>query len=676
VIVRFTSAFSLALVALASINASAQTGRANTTTGRPAAGAVWPDENSPLKWAPRPTVKAITANDLRTRLYGIADDSMQGRRVGEPGNFKTTAYIAREFQRLGLKPLGDSGTYFQNLPWGPTGVDSATARLAIGATALAPRRDWFPATPAANNGAAARADLRGVATVYAGRLDDTTVRLDPTVFRGKVAVFIAPPVGGGGGGGGRGGGGGGGGRAGPANVCAEELGFPSQRGAYDALANAARGGGGRAAAAGAAAPAAGGTAAGGAAAGGAAAAGGGRAAGGRGGGGGGRGGGAAAGTGDRIDPRFAAAGIVGVLLVSDSISPAQGNAGFGGRSGMRPNIPQGGLPTATVSSAMAARIFGQPVTAVATGTAGQPVTASWSYEWRLSRTPGRNVIAMLPGSDPARATQYVAVSAHNDHVGVNANAVDHDSLRAFNTIMRPQGANDQVNCRPNATQQRLIDSLIARARKIRPARRDSIMNGADDDGSGTVVLLEIAEAFAAEKPARSIVFISHEAEENGLLGSAWFVDHPTIPIDSIVAVHNMDMVGKGRVTDVRFGGPASVQSLGSRRLSTQFGDIIDSVNAISAEPMTIDKTWDVFANPLNRFCRSDQVNYVRMNRPVTYFSTGYSRDYHQQTDEPQYIDYDHSARLARFLHDVMTAIANRKDPPKIDGPDPNYPACR
>src|SRR5207244_2663356 len=133
------------------------------------------------------------------------------------------------------------------------------------------------------------------------------------------------------------------------------------------------------------------------------------------------------------------------------------------------------------------------------------------------------------------------------------------------------------------------------------------MNGADDDGSGTAVLLEIAERFAAnERPARSIIFISHQGEEAGLLGSKWFVDHPTVPLDSIVAAHNMDMVGKGRVTDVKFGGPASVQTLGSRRLSREFGDIIDSVNKASKEPMAIDGSWDVPANPLNRFCRSAQ----------------------------------------------------------------------
>jgi Zn-dependent M28 family amino/carboxypeptidase len=98
----------------------------------------------------------------------------------------------------------------------------------------------------------------------------------------------------------------------------------------------------------------------------------------------------------------------------------------------------------------------------------------------------------------------------------------------------------------------MIDSLIARARSIRPPRRDSIMNGADDDGSGTVVLLEIAERFATEKPARSIIFVSHEGEESGLLGSRWFTDHPTVPLASIVAAHNMDtLVGKCACGEVR-----------------------------------------------------------------------------------------------------------------------------
>src|SRR5207249_147776 len=101
---------------------------------------VWPDEG-PRTWAPRPTEPAITANDLRTRLYQISDDSMRGRRIGEPGNYVVTDYIAREFKRLGLKPGGDNGTYFQNLPFGPQRVDSTKAKLIAGGVALAQKTE-------------------------------------------------------------------------------------------------------------------------------------------------------------------------------------------------------------------------------------------------------------------------------------------------------------------------------------------------------------------------------------------------------------------------------------------------------------------------------------------------------------------------------------------------------
>jgi Peptidase family M28 len=547
---------------------------------------VWPEEG-PLKWAVRATEPAITANDLRTRLYQLADDSMMGRRIGELGNFKGTTYVASEFARLGLKAGGDNGTYFQILDYGPVVFDSTKSRLIVAGSTLQPKADWIPSAPSFNNGIVGLANWQNVPTVFAGRWGDTLTVLDGNAIRGKVAVFTAPPAGPGG----RGGRGG---------------------GAFTAV----------------------------------------------------------------HDPRAQSAGAAGVLVAAlDSMPRNVVNVAFNSRNTMRPAVNANGIGAAAISSAAAAQIFGRSLDQVGIGTTGQPVSGRWSYDWKLAQHPARNVIAILPGSDPARATQYMLVGAHNDHVGTNATGVDHDSLRAFNRVMRPQGANDPVR-QPNADEQQRINELIANARRIRAPRRDSIMNGADDDGSGTVVLLEIAEKFATEKPARSIIFISHQGEEAGLLGSRWFVDHPTVTLDSIVAAHNMDMVGKGRVTDVKYGGPNSVQTLGARRLSRQFGEIIDSVNALSPEPMAIDRSWDVPANPLNRFCRSDQVNYVNSNIPVTYFSLGYSIDYHQATDEPQYVDYDHSARLGRWIHEIMTAIANRRDRPAIAGQDPAYPSCR
>ena len=627
----------IAVLVLAACSAASLSAQSKTAAKAPKGGSVkpvWPDEG-PKTWAPRPTVAEITANDLRTRLYQFADDSMLGRRIGEPSNHKATAYIAREFQRLGLKPAGDSGTFFQNLPFGPLGFDSASSRLSIGETALSAKRDWIPIGPGGAASFGGKSDLTDVQAVFAGRWGDTAVVLDPAMFAGKVAVFIAPPAVAAGAPAGR---------APTSFVGCEDV--PNKFGAAAAAeveAAAAAGRGGRGGAAG------------------------------------GRVGGAGPAASTPSDARATRAGAVAVLLIGLDGAPAASiNAPFAGRMGMQPTaapVTSAALGGATISNAAALQLFGKPADQLAIGATGQAVSANWSYEWRMSKTPARNVIAILPGSDPSRAAEYVLVGAHNDHVGINTTVVEHDSLRAVNFVTRRQGANDPA-CRPTAAQQQQIDSLIARARAIRPARLDSIMNGADDDGSGTVVLLEIAERFASEKPARSIIFVSHEGEEAGLLGSRWFSDHPTVPLTSIVAAHNMDMLGKGRVTEVKFGGPSSVQMLGARRLSREFGDIIDSVNATRTETMAIDKSWDVTANPMNRFCRSDQVNYVKKDIPVTYFSLGYAQDYHMQTDEPQYIDYDHSARLGRFVHDVMMAISERKTRPAIAGPDPSYPTCR
>ena len=584
---------------------------------------VWPDEG-PLTWTVRTTEQAISANDLRTRLYQIADDSMRGRRIGEPGNTRTTAYIASEFQRLGLRPAGDSGTYFQVLPFGPLSFAMGSARLAVGGRVIAAESDWLPTAPSNANGFTGSAALREVQAVFAGRWDDTAA-LDAAKIRGKVAVFVsdaAPAEGGG--------------RAPTSFVSCADL--PDRFGAAAAIiADAAARANPRPAPP--------------------------------------RGGARGPQRGDR---RAIEAGAVGVLVIGlEAMTAAQRAQILNPRGTMRPATIPGAnatVPAATISRAAAQRIFGRPVERLAVGATGGRVSASWSFGWRPTIAPARNVIAMLPGSDPALAHEVVLVGAHNDHVGTSPSPVDHDSLRAVNAVTRRQGANDP-SCQPTADQQRRIDSIITRARSIRAPRLDSIFNGADDDGSGTAVLLEIAERFATERPARSILFISHQGEEGGLLGSRWFVEHPTVPLENIVAAHNMDMLGKGRVDQVKYGGPNSVQTLGARRLSREFGDIIDSVNAVRDEPMAIDKSWDVTQNPMNRFCRSDQVNYVNKNIPVTYFSLGYSLDYHQLTDDPQYIDYDHSARLARFIHDVMFAIAVRRDRPAIAGPDPAYPSC-
>jgi hypothetical protein len=327
-----------------------------------------------------------------------------------------------------------------------------------------------------------------------------------------------------------------------------------------------------------------------------------------------------------------------------------------------------------ISSSAVERIMGAPAAHLKVGAKGADVTASVRFTEAPVTTPARNVIAIIRGSDPALRGEYVAIGAHSDHIAPARQAVDHDSLRAWNRVMRPNGADMRVAGSSTPTQQQTaeIRNLIDSLRKVRPPRRDSIFNGADDDGSGSVALLEIAESLAHGKsPRRSILLVWHTAEEAGLLGSAWFAAHPTVPHDSIIAQLNMDMVGRGTASDTKTGGPRNLQVIGSRRLSTDLGDVVDSVNAARAVPYIIDYTFDAPRHVQNRYCRSDHYMYARTGIPISYFSRGYHPDYHMVTDEPQYIDYGGLASVAGFLRDVALSLANRNDRVRVDKPKPD-----
>ena len=125
-----------------------------------------------------------------------------------------------------------------------------------------------------------------------------------------------------------------------------------------------------------------------------------------------------------------------------------------------------------------------------------------------------------------------------------------------------------------------------------------------------------------------------------------------MPRDSIVAQLNMDMVGRGDAGDLKGGGPDYLQLVGSRRLSTELGDLVESVNAHEPQPFTFDYQFDANGHPERIYCRSDHYEYARYGIPIVFFTTGLHQDYHQVTDEPQYIDYDHMARVDRLVHDV------------------------
>ena len=355
---------------------------------------------------------------------------------------------------------------------------------------------------------------------------------------------------------------------------------------------------------------------------------------------------------------------------------ARGRGGFGG-AGL--NI--------TVTPQVASALLGKSVEGAALGDAGRSATIN--IHVRTVAAPTRNVVAILPGTDPTLSKQYVVIGAHADHIGVSGArpVVEHDSLKAYNEVARVEGADTRNAPAPTAEQWVRINTIKDSLRKIYPPRLDSISNGADDDGSGSVSILEIAQAFAQGpvKPKRSLIFIWQMGEEKGLWGSEWFTNHPTVPRDSIVADLNLDMVGRGAATDITGKNKAGeelkgannyLQLVGSRRLSTELGDIAESVNSSQPTPFTFDYSMDANGHPQNIYCRSDHANYARYGIPVIFFTTGGHADYHQVTDEPQYIQYDHMARVDKLVFDIATHVADLDHRVVVDKTKPDSPFAR
>lgn len=335
-----------------------------------------------------------------------------------------------------------------------------------------------------------------------------------------------------------------------------------------------------------------------------------------------------------------------------------------------------GPPMYYLSDAAANKALGASATTLQPGATGGKATGRRV----ITEEPlvARNVVAMLPGTDAKLRGQFVAIGAHSDHDPVAETSVDHDSLRAVNLearrreleLGRSLSQQERASIRVN------LDSL----RAIRPARRDSILNGADDDGSGTVALLEIAEAMAQadNKPKRSVLFVWHVAEELGLIGANHFTRFPTVPRDSIITALNIDMIGRGGPGEEEAGGPDYLQLIGWRRLSNELGDLIEAVNKERAQPFKFDLQYDAPGHPEQYYCRSDHYMYARYGIPVAFFSTGSHADYHQVTDEPQYIDYSKLRNVTQLIHDVAMRVAGLPQPPAVDGEkptDPNQP-CR
>jgi hypothetical protein len=236
-----------------------------------------------------------------------------------------------------------------------------------------------------------------------------------------------------------------------------------------------------------------------------------------------------------------------------------------------------------------------------------------------------DVLGFMPGSDPKLKDEVLVFSAHYDHIGL---------------VTKP-GATDKVN------------------------------NGADDDGSGTTGILEIARAFSQAKkdgkgPRRSVLFLGNVGEEKGLLGSEWYTDHPVYPLANTIADLNIDMIG--RVGEEYIGKPDSanyVYSIGSAMLSTDLHKIGEAANNTYTK-MKLDYKYDDPNDPNRFYYRSDHYNFARYGVPIIFYFNGVHADYHAPGDEVSKINFPLLVKRAQLAFFTGWELANRDARPVVD----------
>ena len=199
-------------------------------------------------------------------------------------------------------------------------------------------------------------------------------------------------------------------------------------------------------------------------------------------------------------------------------------------------------------------------------------------------------------------------------------------------------------------------------------KNDSIYNGADDDGSGTVSLLEMAEAFALAKeagftPRRSILLMPVAGEEKGLLGSRYYTEHPVFPIENTIADLNIDMIG--RIDSSHEGDSNYVYIIGADKISKEL-DFVNREVADLYSKLRLDYTFNADDDPNRFYYRSDHYNFADKGVPVIFYFTGVHEDYHKPTDTIEKILFTKIENIARLVFLTAWELANREDRLAID----------
>ena len=296
--------------------------------------------------------------------------------------------------------------------------------------------------------------------------------------------------------------------------------------------------------------------------------------------------------------------------------------------------PQGG-PAMTVlfaSPKLANALFaGEQGNPLAGATNSFDLNSSKVFNFTVATKPEiawtQNVVAIWEGSDAVLKNEMVAIGAHYDHVGMNPNA-------------------------PGA---------------------DKIFNGADDDGSGTVAVLSIAEALAKapKRPKRSVLFVWHCGEEKGLWGSEYFNKFPTVNIKNVIAQLNIDMIGRSRKADDTLAankdltGENAIYVIGADMMSSTLGSIVHKTNSAYLN-LGYDFRYDDPKDTNRFFFRSDHFNYAVNGIPIAFWFDGVHEDYHRPGDEPQKIDYAKMEKVSRTILITLLELTDLKERPKVD----------
>ena len=255
----------------------------------------------------------------------------------------------------------------------------------------------------------------------------------------------------------------------------------------------------------------------------------------------------------------------------------------------------------------------------------------------------QNVVGLIEGSDAQLKSTYVAVGAHYDHIGY----ADGELIKGPEGVRRA-GAPGVVT---------------------KGAEEDRIWNGADDDGSGTVTLMAMARAFAqGQRPKRSILFVWHAGEERGRWGSLYYVDHPTVDLDRVVAQLNVDMIGRNR--DDKASEANSIYLVGSDRISTELDTIAQAANQSLSKPLKLDYELNDPSDPESVYTRSDHYSYAMKGIPIIFFTDALHPDYHANTDEVSKIEFDKMARIGDLIYTTAARLANLDHAPVRDHQGP------